>query len=360
MRSLTYPLTYPMPRTCFIILPNNLLKFRLNRSGQKTMIKWFIDKESKVPLYLQLKELIRYYISTGAIESNQRMPTVKNLAKQLEINFETIRKAYKELEKEGLVTTKRGRGTFAINHSNLVGQTNSQSTLELRPLNALKDPLKRLLQRGFPLEEVRIMIDQALNEVSYEASGQLVVFTECNVSQIDEISTLLRSYLNVNVEPLLLRDLRKGIERISKGNGELLAVITTGFHMKEVRNSLMGLPVRIDFLITNMSLETRQALAALDKTVRYGFVCRDQESISFYKDMLQEELGLNSPIECCILEAEAKLRSLFESVDILLVSPPVYEDIRRLAPSDLRIFNVFGRVDPMSLMVIKERLLGGN
>lgn len=169
---------------------------------------------------------------------------------------------------------------------------------------------------------------------------------------------MLKNYLSLNVRPVLLRDLRREVERTLKRNVELQAILTTGFHMKEVQNALMGLSVRIDFLITNMSLETRRALAALDESARYGFVCRDQESIDFYKDMLREELGLNSNIRCCTFEEEARLRSLFESVDILLVSPPVYGDVKRLAPTDLPIFNVFNRVDPMSLMMIKESLHG--
>lgn len=321
------------------------------------MIKWFIDKNSRVPLYLQLKDLVRYYISTGAIQNNQRLPTVKELSEQLEINSETIRKAYKELEKESLITTKRGRGTFASNHASLKTQTGAPASVELRYVDSVKELLKKLLQRGVPLEEVRIMVDQALSEVSSDASEQLVVFTECNISQINEISSLLRSYLGLSVEPVLLKDLRKEVEKISRSKDELLAVLTTGFHMNEVRKALVGVPVKIDFLVTNMSLETRRQLDALDKSARYGFVCRDQESIAFYKDMLREELGLNSSIECCILKEEAKLRDLLESVDILLVSPPVYDDIRRLAPADLRMFNVFDKVDPMSLMVIKDRLL---
>ena len=55
------------------------------------MIKWFIDRENKVPLYLQLKDLIKYYISTGAIQDNDQLPGVVTLAQELGVNFDTIR-----------------------------------------------------------------------------------------------------------------------------------------------------------------------------------------------------------------------------------------------------------------------------
>ena len=63
----------------------------------KEQIKWFLDKKNKIPLYLQIKDLIKYYISTGVIQDNAVLPGVNMLAKELEINFETVRKAYKEL-----------------------------------------------------------------------------------------------------------------------------------------------------------------------------------------------------------------------------------------------------------------------
>jgi len=65
---------------------------------ERRMIRWFVDKNSDIPLYVQLKGLIKHYVSTEAMQDNPRLPTVKALAKQLDINFETVRKAYKDLE----------------------------------------------------------------------------------------------------------------------------------------------------------------------------------------------------------------------------------------------------------------------
>jgi hypothetical protein len=47
---------------------------------------------------------------------------------------------------------------------------------------------------------------------------------------------------------------------------------------------------------------------------------------------------------------------VYKTADLLLVSPPVYEEVRKAAPSKLPVFNIFDRVDPMSLRVIKDRL----
>jgi DNA-binding transcriptional regulator YhcF (GntR family) len=321
------------------------------------MIKGFIDKEKKVPLYLQLKDLIKYYISTGAIQHTQQLPTVNDLAKQLAINFETIRKAYKELEKEGLIWTKRGKGTFVngqISPRLLVRQSSAAGS---NLMGSARTAIRQLLQSGKDVDEVRRMFDEVIREIATQTSRQLVVFAECNLLQITEISQLLRDHLNLPVEAVLVKDLRERVEKLREEDRRLLGVITTGFHVNEVRNLLAHVSVRIDFLVTNMSPEIRRELDAFDKAARYGFICRDQESVAFYKDLLKAELGIKTDIFCSTLDDEAGFKSLLPSLDVILVSPPVFEDVKRLAPLGFPVFNVFDRVDPMSLKVVTERIL---
>ncbi len=325
------------------------------------MIQWFVDKNNKVPLYLQLRDLIKYYISTGAIQADHQLPAVNALADDLGINFETIRKAYKELEKDGLVSMKRGKGTFVILHNAPLAPAKSLANGEDGLVTATKRMIKKCLQNGISLEEAKRMIDQAFHEVSVEGSRQEIIFTECNTLQIKEISKLLNQYLNRQVRPVLLKDLKDEFRNISAEASRALSIITTGFHVNEVRDTVRDLPVNIHVLITNMSLETRLKLDAFGKEARFGFICRDQESILLYKDILKVEINNpNLKLACCILEEESKVRDLLESVDALLVSPPVYQEIKKLAPPELPVFNVFDRVDPMSLKVIKDKILDGD
>src|ERR1019366_9942325 len=112
------------------------------------MIRWFIDKSSKIPLYLQLKDLIQYYISTGVLRETQQLPTVSDLAKQVGITFETVRKAYKEVERDGLIESTRGRGTFVSGHGGKRTFAVSHRTTEPELAQSLKLTLKQLLERG--------------------------------------------------------------------------------------------------------------------------------------------------------------------------------------------------------------------
>jgi DNA-binding transcriptional regulator YhcF (GntR family) len=321
------------------------------------MLKWRIDKSNKMPLYLQLKDLVKYYISTGAVQDGQQFPGVNALARELGINFETVRKAYKEIEKEGLITMQRGKGTVVSLHGASVQKVSPEISPELKPVDEMKGVIKKLLHAGMDSGEIKEIVRKAFEKISKERSLQTVVFTECSLHQVREISKLLKSYLNLNVKPVLLKNLRREVQKVIEGEEELAGIITTGFHLHDVRNILSDIPANIHVLITQMSLETKQKLDSFDKKSSFGFICRDPESVSLYEDLLRTELGEGVKLSCCFLEEESKVKDIIGSSDVLMVSPPVFVKIKKMADVSVPVFNVFDRVEPMSLKLIKDKLL---
>jgi GntR family transcriptional regulator len=71
-----------------------------------------IDQNDPTPLYAQLEREIRVGIATGNIKPAQQLPTVRQLAVDLRVNANTVARVYLALEREGVLTTKRGVGTF--------------------------------------------------------------------------------------------------------------------------------------------------------------------------------------------------------------------------------------------------------
>lgn len=322
------------------------------------MIKWRIDKDNKIPLYLQLKDLIKFYISTGAVKDSQQLPGVNQLARELQINFETVRKAYKELEKEGLIFMGRGKGTYATLHKTASSGKQRFFPWEKDPQETVKMVVRKMLQNGESPEEIRGVFRDILDDVFAERQMETVIFTECNIHQVKEISKILADYLKISVKPVLLEDLKDEVKKVIAGSGELLAIITTGFHVSEVQEILEGSPVDIHVLITSMSPEAMREISLLEKDSVFGFICRDQESMVFYKELLQTEFGGNTPIQCCTVSQKAEVKRVIDKVDALLVTPPVFEQIKKASPPGKPLFNVFDRIDPMSLKLIKDRILG--
>lgn len=329
------------------------------------MVQFFVDKENKVPLYLQLTDEIKYYISTGVLGEGNQLPPVKALAKSLGINFLTVRKAYKELEAAGLLNVRHGEGTF-ISLSNRPSLRHDQSTSNgaentnrtARFAEAFRALFEKHAGNGLDVVRGREIVEEVFADLERRVEQPLIVFAECNQFQIDEISAILAEDLKLDVKPMLIADLQKSIPRWVEERRDI-NIVTTGFHVDQVRKAVGDLPVRIDVLITNLHPETRRRLEAVGENGKYGFICRDRESAAIYKDLLKAELGYEQiDLRASTLAEMSKVRAILDESDVILVSPQVYETVKKIAPPDKPLFNVFDRVDPMSLKVVRDRILG--
>ena len=75
-------------------------------------MKLSIDSESSVPIYIQIEDSIHSLIAAGQIQPGEQLPTIRELAADIRVNLNTVARAYFELDREGVISTQRGRGTF--------------------------------------------------------------------------------------------------------------------------------------------------------------------------------------------------------------------------------------------------------
>src|SRR5881394_3348994 len=75
------------------------------------------NPSSGVPIYLQLMEQVRHAIETGAIRPGEQLPGIRPLAEEMVINPNTVAKAYRELEHEGVIELRHGSGAFVAERS---------------------------------------------------------------------------------------------------------------------------------------------------------------------------------------------------------------------------------------------------
>src|SRR5436305_13484516 len=76
------------------------------------MIGFHLNPHSGVPTYLQLVQQVRHAVRLGVLQPGDQLPTVKEVVATLAINPNTVLKAYRELDHEGLAEARRGQGTF--------------------------------------------------------------------------------------------------------------------------------------------------------------------------------------------------------------------------------------------------------
>ena len=76
--------------------------------------------ESNLPIYIQIVDYIKRQIITGSLKEGEKLPSVRDTAKELIVNPNTVQRSYQELERESLVFTQRGMGTFVTEDKDII------------------------------------------------------------------------------------------------------------------------------------------------------------------------------------------------------------------------------------------------
>jgi GntR family transcriptional regulator len=120
------------------------------------------NPSSGVPIYLQLMEQVKHSIETGALRPGEQLPGIRPLAEDLVINPNTVAKAYRELEHEGIIELRHGAGAFVSMNARakkLTERMRAGQTL-------LAAAVERLRARRVTDEEIRRLFEAALSASS--------------------------------------------------------------------------------------------------------------------------------------------------------------------------------------------------
>jgi GntR family transcriptional regulator len=110
-----------------------------------------LDFRSGVPIYIQIMDQIKHLVAIGALRPDDQLPTVRQLASDLRVNFNTVARAYRLLDEAGVMSTQQGRGTY------ILAPPSEQATERLRQ-EALAGLTRRYLadaaKLGFTPDEI--------------------------------------------------------------------------------------------------------------------------------------------------------------------------------------------------------------
>jgi len=118
-------------------------------------VVWVIEFDERTPIYIQIMDLIKKRIGRGDLKSGDKLPSVREMAEELKVNPNTVQKAYQELEREGIIFTLRGMGSFITQDSEkildlkkvMVREIIAKFLKDVRELNFSKDEILSLLDK---------------------------------------------------------------------------------------------------------------------------------------------------------------------------------------------------------------------
>jgi GntR family transcriptional regulator len=111
-----------------------------------------VDPRSGVPIYLQVIEQVKRSVALGVLAAGEQLPTVKQLALDLTINPNTVAKAYRELERDGVIETAPGRGSFV--KSNGVAETSRAAAADVARA-AIESAVREAKSIGLSADDIR-------------------------------------------------------------------------------------------------------------------------------------------------------------------------------------------------------------
>lgn len=124
-----------------------------------------VDETSDLPIWVQLRNRMAYLIRTGFFTEGEQLPSVRSLAAEAKINYNTVTKAYRDLELEDLIVNVRGRGMFVQK-----GATSSGDNEIVAADAMLEDCLNQYRALGMTFDEIVTHIEAAATAMQAKAA----------------------------------------------------------------------------------------------------------------------------------------------------------------------------------------------
>ena len=130
------------------------------------MIEFRLDLRSGVPTYLQLVQQVQQALRLGILQPGDQLPTVKDVVSRLAINPNTVLKAYRELDRQGLASGRRGQGTF------IAADVSPSAPADFGALRtALAKWIDRARAAGLDEESIHALVASALHAAFFEEAA---------------------------------------------------------------------------------------------------------------------------------------------------------------------------------------------
>lgn len=205
-----------------------------------------INHDLDVPIYQQLVDSIRTAIKNGTLSAGQQLPTVQEVTEKLGIARGTIKRAYDELERAGLVEKVQGRGTFVRYQPANSGSRKEQA------MAAIDAMLQQLEDMGLSPAEINIFLNLKLRQWAEQEAQVKVALVECNPETLSELSEQLRHIDGVDLYTYPLEGVQQYPYQLSE---DFDLVVTTSAHA--------------DFVESILPVKKQLARVALRPSARY-------------------------------------------------------------------------------------------
>jgi GntR family transcriptional regulator len=124
-----------------------------------------VEFDARIPIYLQIMEKIKKDIVTGQLKRGDKMPSVRVLAGELQVNVNTVQRVYQELEREEVIITQRGIGSFVTEDEKIILKIKRETAYQL-----LENFVRGMRELGYDFETTLASLKEYMEG---EANGNI-------------------------------------------------------------------------------------------------------------------------------------------------------------------------------------------
>lgn len=309
-----------------------------------------VNKSKDFPIYQQLKEQMKYFILSGALKEGEKVPSPIELEHYLKINRNTIIAAYKELEKDGVLVSKRGQGTYVTDRVNISAKKDKNQEL----LDLTEETIEKAKELGFSAEDLfTILYNRVVLDVASPQKADLqALLVECNQPDLDYYRDVLTGELGIIIKTCLLSELADNLDDFAIKNADF--VITNFTHLEDVKAILEPLGKEVIGFMAAPHIHTFMRIAQLDAGKRVGLVCTTESGSLIMRKAIENAGIRNVEIKNCGIENKAGLTKLFQSVDFVVSSRMAFDAVKRLIPPNVQLLEFFSELDRGGLEMLKQ------
>ena len=306
-----------------------------------------------IPVYRQLVDRIRSNIKSGVMVDGLQLPTVRDLSQQLGVALGTVKRAYDELAKEGLVQQVQGKGTF-VSYRRIDPESRKE-----RAMAAIDVMLDELEEMRFSMAETKIYLDLKLREREKYQENLKVALVECNPEVLAQVADQLRQIPGIDLFTYVIDEVRRYPFRLAE---EMDLVVTTMTHAEEVEEltgaankvARIALRLRPRYVGQIVKLEDNAVVGVLCGSLRYGDLLRDTCAAYTDRVTLLEPQLLGRDEGCAELLSKVQAVMLPENFERYCSTPELEQlsEFNRRCP----LLRCAHQIDEGSLMYVEDKI----
>lgn len=289
-----------------------------------------VKSDGAPPIHHQIVNSVRHAISSGRLKAGDRLPAVRALALELDVAMNTVARAYRDLDREGLTNNGPGRGTFV--RQLIVPQAHRWAT-DATAAQILRPALLALKAMGLSHLEIAAAVEKLLSEAPLKLG--VIGSSPRGAEKWARALQLELGEFRVETIPISLGDLSSNPESVLHRleGATFVFTLLTGYHL--ARELLEGSAKQVVPLITQITHQCQQDLLALPRDVRAGLVCED-----VYLNSVLELISSYAPtarVDRVRIDEVEGVRRLMLDCDVIIYSFAAGEVVESLPAGRARL-----------------------